>query len=74
MIKLSIFVLNMERSSSISGNNFILASGSHAIDLLKGVERLVGRSGKYEFSPDFVLLPMTFGDYVHAVNPNLYNN
>jgi len=41
--------------------------------LLKGVERLVGRRGKYEFSPDFVLLPMTFGDYVRAVNPNLYN-
>jgi len=55
-------------------NSFVILSGSHAIDLLTGVERLVGRRGEYVKTPDFVLLPMTFGEYIRAVDPKLYQN
>ena len=52
--------------------SFVILSGSHSLDLLSGVERLVGRRGEYEQIPDFVLLPMTFAEYIHAVDHKLY--
>ena len=53
--------------------NFVILSGSHALDLLAGTERLVGRRGEYEKIPDLVLLPMTFGEYIEATDQKLYN-
>ena len=44
----------------------VLATGSHAIDLLRGGERLPGRRGA---GVDLVLYPMTFREYVAAHSP-----
>jgi predicted AAA+ superfamily ATPase len=44
----------------------VLATGSHAIDLRRGGERLPGRRGA---GVDLVLYPMTFREYVAALAP-----
>jgi uncharacterized protein len=51
------------------GSCFIL-TGSNAIDLKKGTERLPGRRGKY--GKDLFFLPLTFREYVKLVNPDWY--
>lgn len=49
----------------------MVLTGSNAADLRKGVERLPGRRGKIE-SPDKIMLPLTFRDYVSLINPGLF--
>lgn len=51
-------------------NYFVLITGSHTMDILRGVERLPGRRGE---GVDFVLLPATFGEFVRTVNQKLYS-
>ena len=48
---------------------FVLITGSHAMDIVRGVERLPGRRG---VGRDFVLLPATFGEYIRTLDPKLY--
>ena len=49
----------------------MVLTGSNAADLRKGVERLPGRRGKVK-SPDKIMLPLTFRDYVRLINPGLF--
>lgn len=49
---------------------FIL-TGSNAIDLKFGAERLPGRRGKE--GKDLFLLPLTFREYVRSIDPEWYN-
>ncbi len=51
--------------------DFVLLCGSHAMDVVRGVELLPGRRGEYEERPDYVLLPMVFAEYVGTVKPEL---
>lgn len=41
----------------------VVATGSHALDLRRGGERMPGRRGRVE-QPDFLLLPLSFRDYL----------
>ncbi len=50
----------------LTENVFILATGSHALDIKRGGERMPGRRGKIDH-PDWVLLPLSFQDYVKAL-------
>ena len=49
----------------------MVLTGSNAADLRKGMERLPGRRGKIG-SPDKIMLPLTFRDYVSLINPGLF--
>lgn len=51
----------------------MVLTGSNAADLRKGMERLPGRRGKTG-SPDKIMLPMTFREYVSLINPELFTN
>jgi len=53
-------------------NNFILVCGSHSMDVIRGIEFLPGRRGEYEETPDYVMLPMSFIDYIKTVNKKLF--
>jgi len=50
---------------------FILATGSHSLDLKHGIERLPGRTGK--LGKDLILLPMSFSEYISLLNPEIAN-
>lgn len=50
-------------------DDFVLITGSHAMDILRGVERLPGRRGQ---GVDFVLLPATFGEFVRTIDNKFY--
>ncbi|MBI4746439.1 MAG: ATP-binding protein [Deltaproteobacteria bacterium] len=52
-------------------NATVILTGSNAADLRRGIERLPGRRGKVE-SPDRVLLPIKFREYVGLINPKLH--
>jgi len=52
-------------------NNFVLVCGSHAMDVMRGIELLPGRRGEYEETPDYVLMPMSFYEYVKTVKPKI---
>ncbi|MFW6120071.1 MAG: ATP-binding protein [Petrotogales bacterium] len=47
-----------------------ILTGSNAIDLKKGTERLPGRRGRY--GRDLFLLPLTFREYVQLVEPDWF--
>jgi predicted AAA+ superfamily ATPase len=53
----------------------VLLTGSHSIDLRKGSESLAGRRGQIEKlrygTPDKVLLPAKFSEYVETLQPSL---
>ena len=55
----------------------VLLTGSHSIDLRKGSESLAGRRGKIEKlkygTPDKVLLPAKFSEYVETLQPTIAN-
>ncbi|RKX70544.1 hypothetical protein DRP53_04700 [candidate division WOR-3 bacterium] len=51
-------------------NVFLIVTGSHAIDIKRGMERLPGRRGK-EGSLDLLLLPMSFREYLSALAPEI---
>lgn len=57
-------------NSIIEDACFIL-TGSNAIDLKKGTERLPGRRGKY--GKDLFFLPLTFREYIQIIDPTWYN-
>lgn len=50
-------------------NACIFVTGSHTLDIKYGFERLPGRTGKHGKS--FILLPMSFGEFVSLVKPEL---
>lgn len=45
---------------------FVLATGSHALDIQRGGERMPGRRGDID-DPDWILMPLSFRDYVKAI-------
>ena len=55
----------------------VILTGSHSIDLRKGSESLSGRRGKIEKlkygTPDKILLPAKFSEYIETLNPKLSN-
>jgi len=55
----------------------VILTGSHSIDLRKGSESLSGRRGKIEKlkygTPDKILLPAKFSEYVKTLEPKLSN-
>lgn len=55
----------------------VILTGSHSIDLRKGSESLSGRRGKVEKlkygTPDKVLLPAKFSEYIETLDPKLSN-
>jgi len=52
-------------------NSFVLVCGSHAMDVVRGIELLPGRRGEYPEAPDYVLMPMSFYEYVKTVKPEM---
>ncbi len=55
-------------SGELSGTCLVL-TGSHTLDIKYGFERLPGRTGKH--GRDFLLLPLTFGEFVSLVRPDV---
>lgn len=51
-------------------NATILASGSSAVDLRRGAERMPGRRGRAE-KLDWVLMPLSFGEFLKYCYPEL---
>lgn len=51
-------------------NATILASGSSAVDLRRGAERMPGRRGKAE-KLDWVLMPLSFGEFLKHCHPEI---
>ena len=55
----------------------VILTGSHSIDLRKGSESLSGRRGKIEKlkygTPDKILLPAKFAEYIETLDPKLSN-
>ncbi|RLI46637.1 ATP-binding protein [Candidatus Bathyarchaeota archaeon] len=55
----------------------VILTGSHSIDLRKGSESLSGRRGKIEKlkygTPDKILLPAKFSEYIETLDPKLAN-
>lgn len=55
----------------------VILTGSHSIDLRKGSESLSGRRGKIEKlkygTPDKILLPAKFSEYIETLEPKLSN-
>ena len=56
--------------NNLTEDSCYILTGSNAIDLKKGTERLPGRRGKY--GKDLFFLPLTFREYVKLVNPDYY--
>ena len=53
-------------------NATVLATGSHALDLARGGETAPGRRGEHQVDhPDWIMMPLTFRDYVAAHAPEL---
>jgi uncharacterized protein len=54
-------------------NTSIIATGSHAMDLVRGTETLPGRrGGRADEILDKIMLPMKFAEYVELVDHELY--
>lgn len=51
----------------------VIVTGSHTLDLRVSAEQLPGRRGKPTPTPDLILLPMKFAEYVELLNPQLGN-
>lgn len=55
----------------------VILTGSHSIDLRKGSESLSGRRGRVEKlkygTPDKILLPAKFSEYIETLDPKLSN-
>ena len=52
-------------------NTTVLVTGSHTLDIKSASERLPGRRGIVKNGHDKMLLPMSFREYVLALNPDL---
>ena len=52
-------------------NTTVLVTGSHTLDLKNAAERLPGRRGVVSDGHDKALLPMSFSEYISALNPDL---
>lgn len=52
-------------------NAGMILTGSNATDLRRGVERLPGRRGRIK-SPDKILLPLKFREYLQLIDPELF--
>jgi uncharacterized protein len=50
-------------------NTCLFLTGSHTLDIKKGFDMLPGRTGKY--GKDFLLLPLTFNEYVRLIKPEI---
>ncbi|MCP5106936.1 MAG: ATP-binding protein, partial [bacterium] len=57
--------------SGILRNTFLLATGSSALDLKRGSERLPGRRGKHPQENDLEMLPLLFRHYVENMVPTI---
>ena len=56
--------------NNITNDTCYILTGSNAIDLKKGTERLPGRRGRY--GKDLFYLPLTFREYINMVEPEWY--
>jgi len=56
--------------NNITTDACYILTGSNAIDLKKGTERLPGRKGKH--GKDLFFLPLTFREYVQIIDPDWY--
>lgn len=54
-------------------NVFMITTGSHAVDLKHGIERMPGRRG-VGADLDKVMLPMNFREFVETTNPEMAKN
>src|SRR5574341_30380 len=50
-------------------NTCLFLTGSHTLDIKRGFDMLPGRTGKY--GKDFLLLPLTFKEYISLVRPEI---
>lgn len=57
--------------AGILRHSFLMASGSSAIDLKRGSERLPGRRGKHPQENDLEMLPLLFRHYLENLNPQV---
>lgn len=53
-------------------NATIVLTGSHTIDIRKSSERLPGRRGRVEDTPDKIMLPMRFAEFVETLNQDIF--
>lgn len=58
--------------NDIAGESCFLLTGSNAIDLKKGSERLPGRRGKH--GEDLFFMPLDFREYVKLIDPDWYRD
>jgi hypothetical protein len=58
--------------NDIVGESCFILTGSNAIDLKKGSERLPGRRGKH--GEDLFFMPLDFREYVKLIDPDWYND
>ncbi len=54
------------RGRGILKQVFVMATGSHALDIKRGGERMPGWRGDVD-EPDWILMPLSFRDYVSAL-------
>ena len=52
-------------------NALVIATGSQAVELKRGGERLPGRRGELESKSDLVMLPLSFGEVVRGLQPEI---
>ena len=52
-------------------NALVIATGSQAVELKRGGERLPGRRGELEAESDLLMLPLSFGDVVRELLPEI---
>lgn len=57
--------------SGMLRNSFLLATGSSALDLTRGSERLPGRRGKHPHENDLEMLPLLFRHHVENLLPQV---
>lgn len=57
--------------AGILRNTFVLATGSSALDLKRGSERLPGRRGQHPQENDLEMLPLLFRHYIENVIPRV---
>ena len=57
--------------NDITPNACFILTGSNALDLRSGSERLPGRRGKH--GKDLFILPLTFREYVELMDPDWYS-
>lgn len=52
-------------------NALVIATGSQAVELKRGGERLPGRRGELEAESDLLMLPLSFGEVVQELHPEI---